>query len=91
MEEKWDTGFQSFLGNLEHDAHIDKKESPREHAERLLGEVREHLDAGIQSREEETALRAKLAIALEVATDAADATLLTEARAIQIDIDERYA
>ncbi len=87
--EKWSQGFASFMQGVRHDACIER-ESPRNHATRLVSEMHQDLDGNIQSHEEGVAIIAKLDIVFEILASVKDAELLREAKEIQTDIDKRY-
>lgn len=82
-----DKVFQSFIGNLEHDAEMAQTETPGEHASRLLDEVVEVLNAGIQSQEEATSLLAKLDIVIEAAENP---VIKAAANTFKADIKNRF-
>lgn len=86
-KENSDKSFNAFLENIKHDARMDTPESKDEHARRLLDEVHEILSGGIQSREEATALLAKLDIVIESVNDF---TLKAAAQTFISDIKSRY-
>lgn len=77
------------MDTIKHAA-IDRGETSRERAERLLDEIRDQLELGLRSREEGIALMAKLDIAAEAAQMTKDETLSSEAALIRADIKERY-
>lgn len=82
-----DSASQSFIGNIKHEARIDEAESKEEHARRLLSEVGEILDEGVQSPEEAVALLAKLDIVIEASDDFA---IKAAAMNYKSDIKSRY-
>lgn len=75
------------MGGIEHDAKMTRTESPKEHATRLLDEVAEVLNEGIQSREEAISLLAKLDIVIE---NAEDVVVKAAANTFKSDIKSRY-
>ena len=87
--EKWHPGFESFMQGIRDDARVEQ-EPPRAHAERLLAEIQQDIDAGIRSREEGIAIVAKLDIVLEIVASVKDAELIREAKELQAYFDTRY-
>jgi hypothetical protein len=85
-----DEAFEAFIHYTRNEAGLERQESPREHSARLLSEIRQDIEAGIQSREEAVVLLAKLDVVSEVARDIQNPGMAAEAKEFRSDIKSRY-
>ncbi len=72
---------------IKDEARIDEQESKQAHAERIIHEVHQDIDAGIKSREEAISFLAKLDIAIEASRKPAT---VAQARELKAYIRENY-
>jgi hypothetical protein len=77
---------ESFMNFIKGEARIDEQESKQAHAERIIHEVHQDIDAGI-TREEAISFLAKLDIAIEASRKPAT---IAQARELKAYIRENY-